>query len=476
MEVISLMNYHIDMEEDLILNTKEIIFKSFMIYLALSFVTTYIIVLTRTAVELRTGILINATIFLIIPTMSFLLVHYSKFSSRVKIALYCSVMVVFYITTCVFYFEEPTHFTNILLAINIMILFSLAGNHFWTYGFAILAFVVLMFSIYFKEDDLLYFTSVGVLVPTTYACTMLVKRSKKYISDLTNLNKSLDLKVKERTASLEQSNTSLTESNEELQATLEDLKETQQRLVEAKRIAALNHVVSGVAHEINTPIGVGVTTITYLEKVTEDIKLSLSNNQISKSQLLNKIENIETSSKLIERSLLSAINLIDQFKKISPYKKEVHEKNVDLCLVLEHFKNDRVESLEEYNVTVDIDCEPVLMKLNPDILLEILNALLDNSITHGFKGRSVGNINIKIQKIKENIHLSFKNDGLQIDDENLEKIFVPFFSTTQDDMHHGLGLNIVHSIVTGILKGNVTAKNLQSVGVEFLIVFPSDTT
>lgn len=466
------MNYQIDMEENLVLNTKEIIFKSFMIYLAISLISSYTIILTRTAVELRIGLLISATIFLVIPAILFILIYCSKLTSKLKIAFYSSVMVIFYITTCVFYFEEPSHFTNILLAINIMILFSLAGDRFWTYGFAFLAFIVLIVSIYLKEDDLLYFTSVGVLVPTTYACTMLVKRSKKYISDLITLNNSLDLKVKERTVSLEQSNTSLIESNEELLATLEDLKETQLQLVEAKKIAALNHVVSGVAHEINTPIGVGVTTVTYLEKVTKEIKLSLTNNQISKSQLLSKIENIETSSKLIEKSLLNAINLIDQFKKISPYNKEVHEKNVDLCFVLEHFKNDRIESLEASNISIDIECESILMKLNPDILLEILNALLDNSITHGFRGRSVGNINIKIQKIKDNIHISFKNDGLQIDDENLEKIFVPFFSTTQDEMHHGLGLNIVHSIVTGILEGNVTAKNVKPVGVEFLIVFP----
>jgi len=448
------------------LSTDQLIYRSFLIYLALNLLAAYTILLTRTPKVMRSELMISATIFLLIPALIFLIINKSKVQSDKKTLMYSLTMVAFYLTSCYFYFTQATHFTNILLAINIMILLSITMKRQWVYTFSVLSISIMIVSIYLIKDNIIYYTSIGVILTTTYVCTLLIKTFKQYVLDLKNLNESLENKVYERTSELET-------MNEDLVQTMQHLNETQEKLLETSRLATLGKVIAGVAHEINTPLGVSVTSTSYLIKELEIIKSDFKDSKLSKSDFLESLDNLTESSTLIESSLIEATGIINQFKKVSPYPKDAFSKDVELKALLEDFSFNNNQIFESHNIKLEIDCEDITIYINPDILLEVLYNLLSNTITHGFKDIDIGRISIKVNQEKENVIFIFSNSGHKIPISLMKKIMEPFFTTSSNKVNKGLGLSIIHSLIVGVLGGTFDIKNIDSGGVEFIMTFPA---
>jgi len=265
--------------------------------------------------------------------------------------------------------------------------------------------------------------------------------------------------------------------NQELESLVKirtsELETTMQELIDRERLASLGSLVAGIAHEINTPLGVAVTAGSYMETVNNQIGKKLKEGKLSKNDLVDYINSINESSEIINSNLLRASELIRSFKEISVNQSietitefSVYDYLHDVMLALKHeYKN------TEH--TFNIECPRTLeIKNYPGAFSQILTNLIMNSLIHGFDGINNGNITIRAQKVSDDFVLEYEDDGVGISKDNMSKIFDPFFTTNRKKGGSGLGLNIVYNIITGKLNGKVSCESTLGEGVKFVIRIP----
>lgn len=261
-------------------------------------------------------------------------------------------------------------------------------------------------------------------------------------------------------------------SNDELKATLKELKNTQNKLVEAEKMAALGNLVSGVSHEINTPIGVAYTTVTALLSTQKQIDEKLKD---SKDEELKKYQNkLARGFNMILMNLQRSSELIQGFKRISV---DQHKDNLEEISISEYIYN-LVNSLKfeykKYGHTFELPDTLKDKKIftYPGSLAQVLTNLIMNSIKHGFKDKKNGNIIIKLDYNANNVVIHYYDNGMGIAKSLHNKVFEPFYTTDRKD-GTGLGLHVVYNLVTQKLKGIIALESDKDKGVYFKITIPN---
>ncbi len=270
---------------------------------------------------------------------------------------------------------------------------------------------------------------------------------------LTDEKNELERMVKERT--------------EELEATMEEL-------IDRERLASLGSLVAGIAHEVNTPLGVAVTAGSYMDKINSGILEKLHAGTLSKKDLMEFLRNIEESSEIINTNLARASELVRSFKEISVNQSAetisdfaVCDTIHDVLLALKHeYKNTKHDFV--------IECDNALrLKSYYGALSQILTNLIMNSLIHGFEGIEKGHIYIRAKIENQEFVLEYEDDGNGISKDNIAYIFDPFFTTNRNRGGSGLGLSIVYNIVTGKLGGRIQCQSDMGSGTLFSIRMPA---
>lgn len=264
----------------------------------------------------------------------------------------------------------------------------------------------------------------------------------------------------------------------ELEESYEKLKEAQQLLIEAEKMAALGGLVSGIAHEINTPVGVCITAETFLEEKTKIFSKLFESGKISKRDFNEYMEHVRDASELISTNLKRAADLINRFKLIDVDNKGDECRDINLI----DFINEIVMACQinikntEYSISVEGDSDIVLF-VNADALYKTVYNLIDNSIVHGFENQESGEIEIRVSRTDMNACIELEDNGQGMSDENLDKIFEPFFTTKrgQGDSS-GLGMYIVFNLVTQNLEGKIECNRIASGGLKTKILLPIKNT
>ncbi len=295
---------------------------------------------------------------------------------------------------------------------------------------------------------------------------------KKVSNDLEELNRNLEEEVKLRTIELKRTNEELEDSNEELQTMIHNLKTTQDKLIESEKMASLGSLVAGVAHEINTPIGIGLTGITHFIEESSTLNNDYKNEEMTEEKFNKFLENTDELSQLIKKNLERTAQLVKSFKQVavdqtSDIKREVNLKEY-ISEVLFSLNNITKKTNIDINVMGN---DNIKIETYPGSISQIITNLIINSIRHGFKEKEKGIINIEITYENEKIRLIYTDSGRGIKKENLNKIFDPFFTTNREEGGTGLGLNIIYNIITTTLQGTIECNSEENKGVEFIISF-----
>jgi len=271
---------------------------------------------------------------------------------------------------------------------------------------------------------------------------------------------------------LEEQNEELVQQKEELQSTLENLQKTQEQLIESEKMAAIGGLVAGVAHEINTPVGIGITAISNLVDDVQKMAGLYEKDLISRKEFKGFLESAYDTAKLIQKNLERTAALVQSFKQVSADQASEQQR----VFALKEYLNDILLSLRpkfrEKNITFKIECDDKL-QLNsfPGIYAQIFTNLLLNSLQHGFPEKDTGTIGIKTDINKEWLKIRYTDDGAGISKKDLPHIFEPFYTS---DKHRGtgLGLNIVYNLVRQRLHGTITCESEPEKGVLFKIDVP----
>ncbi|MBE9562773.1 MAG: GAF domain-containing sensor histidine kinase, partial [Proteobacteria bacterium] len=263
------------------------------------------------------------------------------------------------------------------------------------------------------------------------------------------------------------------ERTQELSSALDHLKTTQAQLVESEKMASLGGLVAGVAHEINTPIGIGVTAASTLaDRTTETVTL-YTNKQLKGSALTAYFNMAQTSSNLILNNLNRAAELIQSFKQVA-----VDQSNLDKrSFVVKKYIEDGLLNLKphlkktQHQITVNGD-EKIEINSYPGAFSQIVTNLVMNSLNHAYQVEEAGNILFELKLVSERLIIEYSDDGCGISPENLDKIFEPFFTTARMEGGTGLGLHIVFNLVSQKLNGTINVQSEVGVGTKFILNLP----
>ncbi len=293
------------------------------------------------------------------------------------------------------------------------------------------------------------------------------KRDKAEQENLT-LNQNLEEKVNQRTIALK-------ESNAELLATLEKMHQYQQQIVETEKMSSLGQMVAGVAHEVNTPIGLGVTASTLMLDKLRKIQEAFENEKLSANQLKRFLKEGEDNLNIIYRNLDRAAELISSFKQVAVDQSHEETRTFSCHKLLQEVLVTLRPHLKKVDHKITIDCDKqLLVTSKPGPLTQIIINLMMNSLIHAFDENHSGNININVELLNQQneIKITYSDDGKGVAPEIQNKIFDPFVTTSRGTGGSGLGMHLVYNLVTQALQGRITMQTKPNKGATFEIVFP----
>ena len=290
-----------------------------------------------------------------------------------------------------------------------------------------------------------------------------IKRAEERIL---SLNKNLEYEVTKRTSEL-------LFSNVELESSLKNLEKTQEQLIHSEKMASLGDLVAGVAHEINTPVGLSVTGISHLEILNEELRALYDDNNLSEEEFREYLDSNKEISASIHVNLNRAAELIRSFKQVAV------DQSCEISRIfnVKEYIDETIMSLKyeikKTNHKFIINCsKSINIKSQPGPFSQIITNLIMNSMIHGFKNIDSGQIIIDIKVHDKIMFLTYKDNGVGIKKENLSKIYNPFYTTNRSHGGTGLGLNIIYNIVTSTLNGKINCYSDEGQGVKFIVEIP----
>ena len=284
-------------------------------------------------------------------------------------------------------------------------------------------------------------------------------------AEIQRLNSELEDKVKVRTSALEHSNTSL-------KAALNELKLSQKQLVEQEKMASLGQLVAGISHEINTPIGIGVTAASHLKYLTTDLRRAFDNKTLTSKGMNLYIENAEESVGMVLNNLDRASDLISSFKQVAVDQSADKIRRFELPGYLQEILTTLRPELKKVPYQVHVQCADIEVNANAGALYQVLTNLIMNSLNHAFDGRDSGNIYIECEAREGWVNMDYRDDGIGVPDEHMSKLFEPFFTTKRDQGGSGLGAHLIYNLVTRSLHGEIAASQAPESGLAIAIRFP----
>lgn len=294
-----------------------------------------------------------------------------------------------------------------------------------------------------------------------------MERQTEAESEQVKLNFSLEEKVQQRTMALK-------EANNELIQTLEKLHQFQRQMVQNEKMASLGDMVAGVAHEVNTPIGLGVTASTMMLDRLSDMRKAFEEKTLKASSLSKFINESEENLNIIYRNLNRAAELISSFKQVAVDQSSENNRVFSFAKLMDEILMSMRPKLKKVNHLINVNCaDNLVVESKAGPINQIMINLIMNSIIHGFEDVNKGQIDITIESVDDTkVSIEFKDNGKGIPEHLRKRIFDPFVTTKRGQGGSGLGMHLVYNLVTQALNGSISIISEEGKGVQFRILFP----
>lgn len=278
-----------------------------------------------------------------------------------------------------------------------------------------------------------------------------LKREKDNVK---NLNETLEQKVKDRT---------------------EELVKMEISLIKSEKMAALGTLVAGVSHEINTPLGIGVTAISHIQDSIREFENKYKSGQLDRKSFEVFLENISETGTIIMNNLNRANRLMQSFKQVSVDQSNEIKRKFKVKEYIEELLISLNPKIKRTKQSIVIKCDDSLeIDSYPGAISQILTNLIMNSLMHAYIPEDIGEITISFYANEKYLKMKYEDDGRGISQDILDRILEPFFTTKRDSGGTGLGLHIVYNIVTLQLNGTISCESKVDSGTTFTIEIPLD--
>ncbi|NRF68074.1 PAS-domain containing protein [Aquincola sp. S2] len=260
-------------------------------------------------------------------------------------------------------------------------------------------------------------------------------------------------------------------------ADVTQLVRAQDELLHSERLAALGSLVAGVAHEINTPVGLGLTAATYLEEQVRQFEQLYAAGHVRRGDVDQLLRAGAEASSSIASNLRRAAELVRSFKLVAVDQSSEQRRRFNLGAYLEDVVRSLQPKLKRTPFRIEVRCPPDIELLSyPGAYSQVLTNLVMNSLIHGFDGRSAGRIELDVTQAPGQVVLTYRDDGQGMPAEHVRRMFDPFFTTRRGQGGSGLGLHVVYNVITRTLHGRIEGHSAPGEGVSYRIEIPIDIT
>lgn len=293
-----------------------------------------------------------------------------------------------------------------------------------------------------------------------YGRAISAQQRDNYEQQLKQINEQLETKVQERTQWLENA--------------LRNLTHTQAKLIESEKLASIGRMVSGLAHEINTPLGIAVTSASHCETELKHLERLFNQRELAEDDFKQFLLAFTEGMHLVSHNLNRAAHLVQNFRLTGAIQTSDEEEEFELNNCVGIIVNSLQPLLKQHRLSYHFsDDKKIKLNSHPGAIAQILTNLVTNSIKHGFEQVEHGEINLHIALHADQVHMSFSDNGKGVPLDIQDKIFEPFFTTARKTGGSGLGLSIVHNLVTQKLMGQIKIESQLAIGTRFIITFPA---
>lgn len=265
----------------------------------------------------------------------------------------------------------------------------------------------------------------------------------------------------------------LEEQNAALNSALTALQEAQSELVRQEKLASLGRLVAGVAHEINTPLGICVTATSNLVQELKLTREELAAGEMTEDSLNGFFDVIDQSLRILTTNTQRAAALVRSFKQVAVDQSSDDIRTFNLHAYLNEVLLSLQPKLKGRPVKVEVQCAPdIMLDSFPGAVSQIVTNMVMNSLVHGFERDQPGHIAIRAALEDDMVTLDYSDDGAGMDADTLGKLFDPFFTTKRGSGGSGLGAHILYNLVTGPLGGSVHVESAPGKGLQYYLKFP----
>ncbi|MFT4747158.1 MAG: signal transduction histidine kinase [Congregibacter sp.] len=265
----------------------------------------------------------------------------------------------------------------------------------------------------------------------------------------------------------------LRKRNSELATSMETIQMAKDQLVESERMASLGGLVAGIAHDVNTPLGVSVTATSFLQDRLRKLQNAYDEKKLTGNTMNSFFSDADQTITLLTNNLNRASDLISSFKQVAVDQTSEAEREVNVSEYLTEVVQSLAPNFKKTQHTIDIHCPDNLsITCAPGVLAQIVTNMIMNSLIHGFEGRVKGAIKLEISEQNNNLVMNYSDDGRGLDEETLERHFDVFFTTRRGKGGSGLGTHIMYNLVTQTLGGIIEAFSKPGQGLQYIITIP----
>ncbi|KKO47967.1 histidine kinase [Arsukibacterium sp. MJ3] len=261
----------------------------------------------------------------------------------------------------------------------------------------------------------------------------------------------------------------------ELEQLVEHLNQAQDRLVQSEKMAALGGLVAGITHEVNTPVGIGVTATSFLAEKLISLQHAFNDKTLTSKTLETFISEALQGTDLLQSNLSRASELIASFKQIAVDQTSDAIRTINLAEYINEVIRSLQPNFKKTQHHIEVNCpDSIILRCPAGAISQIFTNLLMNSLIHGFEDIKEGLVRITVLDDDNNVDIHFSDNGKGLAPEQLENLFHPFFTTKREQGGSGLGTHITYNLVRQTLAGSITVNSEPGQGLHYHIRFPKN--
>jgi C4-dicarboxylate-specific signal transduction histidine kinase len=260
----------------------------------------------------------------------------------------------------------------------------------------------------------------------------------------------------------------------ELATSLQRLEEARDALVQREKLAALGGLVAGIAHEINTPLGVAVTAVSHGEDRVKTLAERSASGQVTRGELRTLVSDIGTAMQLALTNLQRAAALVRSFKKVAVDQSSEESREANLGEVLADVLTSLAPILRRARVEVRLLPTPSIpTRADVGALAQIVTNLVQNACVHAFDDLPDPHvIEVELVDAGDAAIVAVRDNGRGMTEDVRARVYEPFFTTRRGAGGSGLGLHILHTLVTQRFGGTIELRTAPGEGTSWTLRLP----